>query len=208
MSPYVEEKMQECRRELDTLKGQLGMEKYQHIEELRRLKLEANKIRNKISELQRQAAKEKDPSKKARLLLLIEEEGKKLEANLKRQKEIPTSGINFDPSKYVSDMIDGIKRALERKTRGSSGGNNSGGGGGGNRKNPSDPDDPFSSYGNGNNDPDGSGSNRTPRNRRSEKDNQSNQQLIIFAVVALVIIFLLMNQKSNQSHRQYDEYDY
>lgn len=117
MSPYVESKMQDCRRELDHLKNQLGQEKYQHIEELKKLKFEENKLRRQIEENKRKAAREKDPSKKAALLLMIEEDGKKLEENLRKQQAIPKSGINFDPSKHVADMIDGIKRALARKNK-------------------------------------------------------------------------------------------
>ncbi|RHZ36570.1 hypothetical protein [endosymbiont GvMRE of Glomus versiforme] len=208
MSPYVEEKMQECRRELDELKSQLTGEKYQHIEELRRLKLEQKQIEKRIQENKRKASKEKDPTKRAALLLLIEEDGKKLEDNLRKQQAIPTSKINFDPSKYVSDMIEGIKKALEKKARGNSGGDgNSGSGGGGNRRNPTDPNDPFDSDSDNNNDPDGN-NNKTPRNKRKkDDDNQSNQQLIIFAVVALVVLFLLMNQKDSQPRSRY-EYDY
>jgi len=133
MSPYVENKMQDCRRELERLKSQLGMEKYQHIEELRILQLEQKKIEARMQENKRKAMSEKDPAKRAKFLQLIEEDSKLLEANLKKQQAIPKSGINFDPHKHVSEMIEGMKRAIERSSRGGSGGSG-GNGSGSNRK--------------------------------------------------------------------------
>jgi hypothetical protein len=141
MKVHVESKLQECKRELEQLKSQLGMEKYQHIEELRLLKLEQKKIEARMAENKRKAEREKDPSKKAALLLLIEEDGKKLEENLRKQKAIPTSKINFDPGKHVERIMEGIRRALAEKGR--PGGIGGGSGSSGNRRNPNDPSDPF-----------------------------------------------------------------
>src|SRR5438874_10996915 len=136
MSMHVESKMQECKREIEELKRQLGAEKYQHIEELRLLKLEQKQIEARMRENKSKAEREKDPSKKAALLLLIEEDGKKLEENLSRQKEIPTSKISFDQRKHVEGILEGIRKALrERNPSGGSGGGSSGGSGG-NRRNP------------------------------------------------------------------------
>src|SRR5438105_333079 len=125
MSPYVENKMQDCRRDLDNLRSQLGQEKYQYIKKLRELKLEEDKLRRQIDENRRKASREKDPAKKRALLLLIEEDGRKLEENLRKQQAIPKSGIDFNPSQHVSDLIDGIRRALQ--------GNSNGGGRGGDK---------------------------------------------------------------------------
>src|SRR5688572_25179314 len=109
MSTHIESKLAECRREIETLKNQLGGEKYQHIEELRLLVLEQKKIEARMAENKRKAEREKDPSKKAALLLLIEEDGKRLEENFKKQKAIPTSKINFDPKKHVDRIMEGIR---------------------------------------------------------------------------------------------------
>ena len=139
MKTHVESKLQECRRSLEQLKSQLGAEKYQYIEELRLLKLEQKQIEARMAENKRKAMNEKDPSKKAALLLLIEEDGKKLEENFRKQKAIPTSKINFNPSEHVRRIMEGVRRALAEKGGRSSGGSGSGG----NRRNPNSPNDPF-----------------------------------------------------------------
>ena len=140
MNTHVESKLAEARREIEQLKSQLGAEKYQHIEELRLLQLEQKQIEARMRENKRKAEREKDPSKKAALLLLIEEDGKRLEENLRRQKEIPTSKISFDPRKHVEGILEGIRKAL--RERGNPGGSSGGSGGSGNRRNPN-PNDPF-----------------------------------------------------------------
>ena len=43
------------------------------------------------------------PEEKASLLLLIEDDSNLLKDNLKKQKQIPTSNLKFDPDKYVED---------------------------------------------------------------------------------------------------------
>src|ERR1043166_3198232 len=93
MSHHVESKLQECRRDLENLKSQLGEGSYQTIQELRELKLQEEKLRNSIEENKRKAQREKDPAKKRALLLLIEEDGKKLEANLKSQQALNKNKI-------------------------------------------------------------------------------------------------------------------
>ena len=35
--------------------------------------------------------------------------------NLKKQKEIPTSNLKFEPDKYVNDLVNAMKEAIERK---------------------------------------------------------------------------------------------
>jgi len=137
MSPYLENMMQDCRRQLDNLRNQLGIEKYQHVEKLRLLKLEQKKIETRMKENRRKAQTEKDPAKRAALLLLIEEDGKKLEENLKEQQSIPKSGINFDPSKHVDKMMEEIRKALASK----------GGSSGGNPNRPKKPNTPNSPFG-------------------------------------------------------------
>ena len=141
MKVHVDSKLQECRRSLEQLKSQLGAEKYQYVEELRLLKLEQKQIEARMAENKRKVEREKDPSKKAALLLLIEEDGKKLEENFRKQKAIPTSKINFNPSEHVKRIMEGIRRALAERGGRPSGG--SSGSSGGNRRNPTNPNDPF-----------------------------------------------------------------
>lgn len=203
MSPFVENKMQDCRKQLENLRSQIGGEKYQHVEELRLLKLQEKKIRDKISELKKDASKEKDPTKKARILLLIEEEGKKLEDNLRQQKAIPTSGIKFDPKQHVDGLIDSIRKALQGKDR------NSGGRGGSNRPNkPNKPGD--DSGGNGGDSSgglpdDNTDPNRPPRQRK-EKAEKDNSQMILIALAVIVILFLMTNQPQPQRDEELEYY--
>ncbi|CAG8664262.1 8842_t:CDS:2, partial [Ambispora gerdemannii] len=96
-------------------------------------KLEQKQIENRMKENKRKAQSEKDPDEKALLLLAIEEDGKKLKKNLEKQKAIPASNLKFEPGKYVSDLIKGMKEAIEKGGKdgsGSSGGNGSGSGSG------------------------------------------------------------------------------
>jgi len=207
MNDYVESKMQECRRKLEDLKNQLNQNQYQHIEQLRLLQLEQKKIEARMKQRQREAQREKDPSKKAALLLLIENDAKELEENLRQQQAIPKSGINFNPKEYVDKIINGIRDVLRNKGKGGSGG-------GGNPNKPNRPNKPndnpfdFPTGGNsGNNDPNDNTNPRTPRGRSSDKKDKDNSQMIIFAIVALIVLFFLMNQKEARPSR-YDDLDY
>jgi len=141
MNPYVENKMNDCRRQLENLKSQISGEKYQYVEKLRILKLEQKKIEARMQENKRKAMNEKDPTKRARFLQLIEENSKLLEENLRQQQAIPKSEINFDPAKHVSEMVEGMLRAIQGKNKDGSGG---GGGGEQNKtKKPNSLDNPF-----------------------------------------------------------------
>src|SRR6266511_1424361 len=126
MNPYVENKMNDCRRQLENLKSQISGEKYQYVEKLRILKLEQKKIEARMQENKRKAMNEKDTTKRARFLQLIEENSKLLEENLRQQQAIPKSEINFDPAKIVSEMVEVMLRSIQGKNK-----DGSGGGGGG-----------------------------------------------------------------------------
>src|SRR5437763_8008885 len=97
---------------------------------------------------------EKDPAQKAFLLQLIEDDGKKLKANMKKQQEL-SNKFNFDPNKRIDDLINSIKEAIEN-----SGGDGSGGGSGrnGRNRNKKDDDDDNDDYDNNNGDNPGDGS--------------------------------------------------
>jgi hypothetical protein len=153
-----------------------------------------------MKENKRKAMSEKDPAKRAILLQMIEADGELLKQKYKERQTMENK-FNFDPVKKVQDMVDAIRKAIERSNQGN-GGN---GGGNPNRPNrPNDPDnnDPFGGLGgDGNSDPD---PNRTPKQRKPGQA-ENNQQLIIFAVVAAVFIFILMNQKEKPHHQDYAE---
>jgi hypothetical protein len=202
MNQHVESKMQECRRKLEDLKSQLGQNNYQHIEKLRHLQLEQKKIEARMKQRRREAEREKDPAKKAAILLLIENDAKELEDNLRQQQAIPKSGINFNPREYVDKIINGIREALKEKAGGGSG---SGGGSGrpGKPRKPGEPNEPFG--GGGGNDPDDNQDpNKPPPGKRPEKQEKDNSQMLLIAVAVIVILFLMMNQKEKPS-REYEE---
>ncbi|CAI2190747.1 2325_t:CDS:1, partial [Funneliformis geosporum] len=159
-----------------------------------------NQIKAKMEENKRKAMNEKDPRKRAALLLEIEEDGKLLQQKYREHQE-HSNKFRFNPEEYVSGLVEGMKKAIERNNP--DGGGN--GGGSPNRPNrPNDPDnnDPFGGLGgDGNTDPD---PNRLPRPRKPSQA-ENNQQLIIFAVVAAVFIFILMNQKEKPQQRDYEE---
>src|SRR6185369_14463768 len=97
-----------------------------------------------MEENKRKAMNEKDPAQKALLLQLIEDDGKKLKANMKKQQEL-SNKFNFDPNKRIDDLIESIKEAIEN-----SGGDGSGGSGGsGRNRNKNDNDDDNDNNGGG-----------------------------------------------------------
>src|SRR5438045_4028857 len=122
-----------------------------------------------MEETKRKAMNEKDPKKRAALLLEIEEDGKLLQQKYREHQEHSNKFGHIDPSKYVSGLVEEMKRAIEKSDKSGYGG----GGGNPNRPNrpnkPGDkPDDPFGGSG-GSNPDDGNDPNRPPRQRK-EKD--------------------------------------
>src|SRR5438045_2268460 len=140
-----------------------------------------------MKENKRKAQEEKDPNKKALLLQLIEDDGRKLEENLKKQKQIPTSNLKFEPDKYVSDLIESMKKAIE-SGGGSGKGGGSGSGGSRNRNPRNDDDDDNNNRGNN---PSGSGNGNpnSPNHPDQKPPNffQENQTLILIGVAVLIL---------------------
>ena len=66
-----------------------------------------------MKENKEKAQNEKDPAQKALFLQMIEDDGKSLEENLKKQKLIPAINLKFEPENYVSDLIESMKKAIE-----------------------------------------------------------------------------------------------
>ncbi|RHZ37050.1 hypothetical protein [endosymbiont GvMRE of Glomus versiforme] len=209
MDKHVEKVIKQNKKEIEKVKSLLEKETYKWVEELRQLELEINEIKARMEENKRKAMDPNiSPSEKAALLEEIENDGKLLQQKYAEHKA-HSNKFRFDPSKYVSDMIEAMRRAIEKGDRDGSGngGNGNGGGGSGRNKDPSDPNNPFGDD-NDSDDPDGNNNKKPPKNKKKDKDdNQPNQQLIILAIVVLVVLFLLMNQ-SNKPIRRYDEYDY
>src|SRR5436305_1164537 len=122
---FVESKIRPLRSEVNRLKGNVGNQQYKFYEELKLLKLEEKQIEARMKENKQKAQTETDPDKKALLLIAIEEDGKLLKQNLEKQKAIPTSNLKFEPDKYVSDLIESMKKAISESGEDN---NNSGGG--------------------------------------------------------------------------------
>jgi len=190
------------RSEVNRLKGNINNQQYKYYEEIKLLKLEQKQIENRMKENKRKAESEKDPDKKALLLLAIEDDGKLLKKNLEKQKAIPVVNLNFEPDKYVSDLIKGMKEAIEKGGKGSSGGGGSGGNR--NRKKDEEDDNEDDDDGNGSGSSGGGSGSGSGRNDKKENPLQNNQQLIIFGGIALLVIFYLYSQKPEKEPNYYD----
>lgn len=195
MDKHVISKLNSFQTSLTKLKGDLEREDYKWVQELKQLKLEEAQITKRMEENKRKTANETDPAKKALLLQMIEEDGKRLKSNLKRQQEL-SNKFTFDPNKKVDDLIEAMKRAVERtgqkKTPGGSGRN----------RNPNNPN-PESS-----DDDDNGGDDNDrvePGSKKEEQSNflQSNPQLILLAGIALLVLFYLYSNQS-KSEPYYD----
>jgi hypothetical protein len=211
MNQHVENYLQEGRQALERLKGQLQGESYQWVEELKRIQFKIDKIKREMEEKKRKAMNEKDPKKRAALLLEIEEDGKQLE-KLYKEHQQHSDKFKFNASSYVSNLVEKMKQAIEGNFKNPRGGS-SGGSGGGNPNRPNRPggsggNDPFGGLGGGN--PDDNNNPKSPRGKRQgSSESKDNQQMIFIAIAVALVLFFLMNQKDSSSRRgEYDEFDY
>jgi len=111
---FLDSKLRPLRKEIERLKQEINKSQYKYFQELKVLKLERKQIEDGMKENERKAMTETDPEQKALLLQLIEEDGEKLKQNLKKQKEVPIANLKFESDKYVSDLIEAMKKAIER----------------------------------------------------------------------------------------------
>src|SRR5215210_7706208 len=151
-----------------------------------------------MEENKRKAMNEKDPAQKALLLQLIEDDGKKLKANMKKQQEL-SNKFNFDPNKRIDDLVESIKEAIKNGGR-----DGSGGGGSGRNKNKNDNDDDNDNNGGSGSSSTGDGSGSGGEKDKNQDLPQNNQQLIIIVGLAALVIFYLMNQKQEKEPNYYD----
>jgi hypothetical protein len=114
-SDFIDSKLKPLRNEVKQLQEKISKSEYKFFTELKTLKLEQRQIEQRMKDNKQKATNEKDSAKKALLLQLIEEDGKQLETNLRKQKEIPTSNLKFEPDKYVNDLVSAMKEAIEKK---------------------------------------------------------------------------------------------
>src|SRR5436309_6026420 len=88
-----------------------------------------------MEENKRKAMKETDPAKKAALIQAIEEDGLLLQQKYKKKQEL-SNKFNIDPKKKVDDLIEAMKKAIEKAGKKK----DPGGGGGGSHRNPNNSD--------------------------------------------------------------------
>ena len=176
------------RRDLESLSGEIGRIPYDVGKKLKKLKIEEKNLKRTIEENLKRANLEKDPQKKRKLLILVDEDRKKLQTNYEEQKKIRI-GEDFDPDKSIEEFIKGIedKLAGRNKPRNPSGNKNFPDPWfppNPNHQEPgphsSKPLDPFQST-----------SRTTPSNFF-----QSNLKLIILGTFALLVLFYLYSNQS------------
>lgn len=198
--------MSAFRRELESLSGDISRTPYNVAKKLKKLQLEEKNLKRTIEENLKRAAMEKDSEKKRKLLILVEEDKKKLQANLEEQAKIRI-GENFNPDRYIEEFIKGIEDKLAGRDRSRSGGS-------GDKRSPKSPNPNNPDNNNGGsgeslppNYPRGGGNPWQP-NQPQNSSQPNQQQLILIAGVFLVAIFLLMSQKDTDRprHRTYDDY--
>ena len=178
---FIESRLTILRNELTRFKENISNQKYKHYEELRLLKLEQRKIEARMKENKTKAQNEKDPSQKALLLQMIEDDGKNLEENLKKQKLIPTANLKFEPDKYVSDLIKSMRKAIENS--------------GNKKRKSSDSDSDEGEHENNSN----NSTNTSNSFENTDPDWFSqNQPLIIFSAITLLIIFYFYTHQEEE----------
>ncbi|CAI2196592.1 13334_t:CDS:2, partial [Funneliformis geosporum] len=175
------------RRDLESLNGEIDRIPYDVGKKLKKLKIEEQNLKRTIEENLKRANSEKDPDKKRKLLILVDEDKKKLQTNYEEQKKIRI-GENFDPDKSIDEFINGIEDKLAGRNRpsrnprtpnidptGSGGGSGSRTGG-----DTSNPLDPF----------------QTNPNSNPNQNPFQNKQLIIFAGIAVLKKTIITTSKT------------
>lgn len=197
----LEKEKRSVKKEVEKARTSLEKETYKWAQEIKMLELEQSQIEKQMKENERKAKNETDPAQKALLIQLIEEDGKKLKRNFEKQKEL-NSRFNIDPAKKVQDLIEKMKKVINK-------------GGEGNGNNDEDDDNSGEENNQPNNgdeeedentEPSGNNSRRTPKKKKQNQPNffQNNQQLVMIATLAALVIFYLMNQKSEKEPNYYD----
>jgi len=130
MNKSLQRVVEQMKTAITDFKKQLESVTYQTVKEISRVSLEVRKIKQEMQDLRRKAQNERDPTKRAQILALIDEKGKDL---VKKESELAKlqKKLNFDADKHVADFIEGLKASIEGRHR-SGGGNSS-------YNNPSDP---------------------------------------------------------------------
>lgn len=201
---HVKRITDEVKKEIEKVKNSLNKTDYKWTEEIKQLDLEIGKLEAEIQKQRKEAMEEKDPIRRGKILQVIEENGKKLEEKYRKKQEL-SNKFNFDPGKKVGNLIDAIKRAIDKKDKN---GSRSSGSSRGN-KNPDNSDSEDSS-GNESSDSDDKNTNNKPRKNKLQPLNffQTNQTLILISGVALLIFFYLYSSQETPKSPHYPDYDF
>lgn len=190
MDKHVILKLNSFQTDLTKLKGDLEREDYKWVEELNQLNLEIGKLEAEIQKQRKEALDEKDPVRRARILQLIEENGKVLEGKYRKKQEL-SKKFNFNPNKKINDLIESIKKAIERNQRSREPGSKK------DKKDKSSNNNLDSSSDSDSSD--GDDNDRVePGSKKEEQSNflQSNPQLILLTGIALLVLFYLYSNQS------------
>jgi len=186
-------KLNICQESLIKLKSDLQRENYKWVQELNQLKFEERQITQRMESNKRKAmSKDISPSEKVAILQAIEEDGRILKKNYEKQKEI-SNKFNFDPNKKVNDLIEKMKRVIEKRNRSNSGS----GGDKGNQTDSGDSDSDDEITENR-----GENSRTTPLNQEVNDNQptnwwQENQELLLITSGLLLIAYLYyQNEKA------------
>lgn len=198
MDKHVISKLENFSNDLVKLKGELERESYKWVEELNQLNLEIGKLEAEIQKQRKEVLDEKDPIRRAKILQLIEDNGKILEEKYRKKQQFANK-FNFDPKKKINDLIESIKKAVERKNKKDLGGSGKENSRRTNKNtNPHDSDDESDEDSNSD---DEAGNDRGNKNTNFS---QNNQQLLIFAGIALLVIFYFYSQNQKKEPNYYD----
>ncbi|CAG8657837.1 9272_t:CDS:2, partial [Ambispora gerdemannii] len=142
----------------------------------------------------RKAMKETDPSKKAALIQAIEEDGLLLQQKYQKKKEL-SDKFNFDPKRKVDDLIEAMKKAIERGEK-----RKPDGSGGGGHKEPNISDNDSSDSDNESSDDDDNGNSKKKREKDPKNDFfQDNKQLIIISSNPIITTSNMTNPEEIKS---------
>jgi hypothetical protein len=204
MDKHVASKLEVCRQGLEKLKGDLERESYKWVQEIKQLKLEQKQIQKRMEENKKKAAdKNLDPAERALLMQLMEDDGKKLKSNLEKQKSIGKK-FNFDPDKYVEDLLEKMKKAVEKSNKNKEDHNFS------RPHNNSDSESSDSDNDESSDEEENLGSNSTPSRKKDKAEPgkyfAENKQLIIIGGLVLLATLYLYFQKDDEAPRKLPNY--
>ena len=113
---FLEKQLERFRKDVDAVKQGINNTSYNEAKDLRKLESEERKIKKDVEDNLRKVKNEPDEKKRKKILLLVDEDKKKLEKIYQKKKNIALArlGEDFNPTSHVQGIIDGLKEAFER----------------------------------------------------------------------------------------------